>query len=73
VDAIIAEVNQPANLEQSNDMVVKTNRHKKRYKAQENIKRRFATHIETQTTVVDYPGDKTGFKKMGKPPHFLRI
>ena len=62
VDAIIAEVNQPANL----DVVVKTNRHKKRYKPQENRKRRFATHIETQTTVVDYPGDKTGFKRMGK-------
>jgi transposase len=66
VDAIIAEANQPANHEQSDDVVVKTSRHKKRYKPQENRKRKFATHIETQTTVVDYPGDKTGFKRMGK-------
>lgn len=66
VEAIIAEAGKTAGNEQTATSVEKTNRHKKPYKSQANRKRRFATHIETQVTVIDYPGDKTGFKKMGK-------
>lgn len=66
VEAIITEVSQPVIVEQPGAIATKTNRHQKRYKPQEGRKRRFATHIETQTTVVDYPGDKTGLKRMGK-------
>lgn len=66
VDAIITKVSQAASNEELSTPTTKTNRHNKRYKPQEGRKRRFATHIETQTTVVDYPGDKTGLKRMGK-------
>lgn len=66
VEAIIAEAGKPAGNEQPGTSVEKTNRHKKRYKPQEGRKRKFATHIETQVTVIDYPGDKAGFRKMGK-------
>jgi transposase len=66
VETIIAEAGKAAGNEQLDASVEKTNRHKKRYKAQEGRKRKFATHIETQVTVIDYPGDKTGFRKMGK-------
>jgi Transposase and inactivated derivatives len=66
VESIIAQAGKPAGDEQPDASVQKTNRHKKRYKPQAGRKRRFATHIETQVTVVDYPGDKTGFRKMGR-------
>lgn len=66
VDAIITEVTKPVANNQLQQTVEKTNRHKKNYKPQVKRIRKFASHIETQVTVIDYPGDKEGFRKMGK-------
>lgn len=66
VDAIITEVTQQAANNQLQQAGEKTNRHKKNYKPQVKRTRKFATHIETQVTVIDYPGDKEGFRRMGK-------
>lgn len=43
-----------------------TNRHNKRCPPQKIKRRPFARHLETVKTVVDYTGDKTGLKAMGK-------
>jgi len=43
-----------------------TNRHNKRSSPQKIKRRPFARHLETVKTVVDYTGDKTGLKVMGK-------
>jgi transposase len=43
----------------------KTSRKQKRHQAHKG-RRPVPTHIETQITVIDAPGDKTGFKRMGK-------
>ena len=43
-----------------------TNRNQKRCPPQKIKRRPFARHLETVKTVVDYTGDKTGLKVMGK-------
>jgi len=65
LEAIIGEAVSAGAADQPEVVVQKTNRKQKRHQAHKG-RRPVPTHIETQTTVIDAPGDKTGFKRMGK-------
>lgn len=65
LEAIIGETASRGTGRQQEVPVQKTSRKKKRHQAHKG-RRPVPTHIETQTTVIDVPGDKAGFRRMGK-------
>jgi transposase len=65
IEAIIKEAASAPLAEDLQKPAVKTSRKQKRHQAHKG-KRPIPTHIETQTVVFDVPGDKTGFRRMGK-------
>ena len=65
IEAIIRDASISPNPEDQQITPPQTSRKQKRHQAHKG-KRPIPTHIETQTIVFDVPGDKTGFKRMGK-------
>jgi len=65
LEEIIGEALSASTAAQPEVVTQKTSRKQKRHQAHKG-RRPIPTHIETQTIVIDAPGDKTGFKKMGK-------
>lgn len=62
VEAIIEQTKAETNTACS---TTKTSRRRKRHQAHKG-RRAIPTHLETETIIFDFPGDKTGLKSMGK-------
>lgn len=64
VEAILVQPSKETACTDAQQATEKTSRHNKRHRAHKG-RRPIPSHIETQTIVVDTPGDKTGYKSMG--------
>lgn len=65
VEAIIQQATAPIKTEDAAKAILKGSRKHKRHQAHTG-RRATPSHIETETIVYDYPGDKAGLKPMGK-------
>jgi transposase len=65
VEAIIQQAATPIKTDDTSKAILKSTRKRKRHQAHRG-RRAIPSHIETETIVHDYPGDKTAMKPMGK-------
>jgi transposase len=65
VEAIIQQASTSIKTEAAAQAILKGSRKRKRHQAHKG-RRGIPSHIETETIVFDYPGDKTAMKPMGK-------
>lgn len=65
LEAIIEQAAAPMNTEGAVEAIQKGSRKHKRHQAHKG-RRGIPSHIQTETVVFDYPGDKTGLAPMGK-------
>lgn len=66
VEAIIEQATAAVKTADTAKAILKSSRKRKRHQAHYGGRRAIPSHIETETVVYDYPGDKTGMKPMGK-------